>query len=67
MSGDEREGAARPGHEWSSDRSNPDAADEVIIPDYVMHDFGFPEGAGSAERRQVIARRRGGKPSGEIP
>ncbi len=65
MSGEEKEGVARPGHEGSSDRNDPDAADEVIIPDYVMHDFGVSEGAGATTRRRVVARRRGGKPSGE--
>jgi hypothetical protein len=67
MSREEREGVARPGHEGVSDRCSPDVADEVIIPDYVMHDFGFPEGADAAMRRRVVARRRGGKPSGETP
>lgn len=40
----ENKDATQPDREEALDKSSPATSDEMHIPDYVMLDFGFPEG-----------------------
>ncbi len=66
MSKEQSRGVARFGREDSSHRGHVDGVDEVIIPDYVMHDFGFPEKTNGSGRRSGVAGHKG-EMLGETP